>query len=1138
MKKDQALNKFTKGLQLDMNPMSITSDTLVDCLNGTLITYNGNEYVLQNDMGNARVETATLPPGYIPLGSTSFGGIIYIVSHNPLENKYQIGSFPSPERNLSKDELGNNEYSTVAIGFDYKSLWKKLEKPDETNCPEISSSLNQIILCDKELHSSDKFKVFSNNIAELLKADIISGYQEGNTDVNLYPKYLRIDLISILSNGSVIKLTDNLTWTNFETETVSGNYYIYPGEIKLDGNSSSLEEYRHLVQSQYDVYTEKYPGQLGLLCSYEAPSSFNVGYDAIITKNEDTNVSTAQFYYYLNWTNENTGIHKNRVNPYKIQIKQVHPNATTNNTDINLITDIKLPISKTNWESSDAQNNVDYFSTKLLDDFYKDNFDVKNYLENWGSNEKYISDKLRKNDASDPQIVVKGPKIEYVIEQSTDSGEKVVTVKNVEHIVKLESEKEIKQSLAIDDNKFLNLQITPIMPYGKLNYLTQDLKINLAQLGTGTIDLVLYKYFIDDLKATVDFQFETYLELNKRIKSIDLNVYKLPNTPQETSGTIHTGKESEGWENVYTKSIIQQSYNTLNQHKIYFNDSFEKDNIYQLEIVVHYADEDRYYYRILHTTTIFNEKYFDTIDFSKLWLYPKGGGYGIEPILKITPALTGSLKTESIDLSDFDMFKSNAANETKSLNYETVINGFEKMNISISSNYDNIPLTLDESINKAYINITSSYSNVENGQVGITEIIETDESSKVPMFIERGQKFPELKYNIELKGDVSYSNVRQIQPYVLTKIDVPVLHRAKISISAKHESEGELKFYINDAQKLSTIPISNEEHKNIYLTDILRELRRYCDTNQLDIIAVQVGIESFEDDNCSIYMCYDKIIDGSNEEIWNYSTVYQTVSKPKNIFVDYLFVRSENQNQGMLLGTKSNINTTISPIYNSTSQGYFATYFNHLTDKSEIMSDTHENGFTYNSDHCFNKYVKQSKFIDIYTIESVDMPENPTINFDITFTIKNEQIGENGETPQNNLCSFSNNSSGICNLSFEEGSYTQDSDKHEISIPINNKSLLNSLLQEKTYNIVQIGSNLSQVLDVSIVNIEEIYVYSSNSESMLFEGKLDSNNLLLITPSTQLKEFDVQFNWEETHGNNNPVGKQGIRIKGFNVYEI
>jgi len=38
-------------------------------------------------MGNARVETAMLPEGYIPIGSTELGGIIYIAAYNPFNKK-------------------------------------------------------------------------------------------------------------------------------------------------------------------------------------------------------------------------------------------------------------------------------------------------------------------------------------------------------------------------------------------------------------------------------------------------------------------------------------------------------------------------------------------------------------------------------------------------------------------------------------------------------------------------------------------------------------------------------------------------------------------------------------------------------------------------------------------------------------------------------------------------------------------------------------------------------------------------------------------------------------------------------------------------------------------------------------------
>jgi len=101
-----ATNKFTKGLVMDFSPENTSNEVLTHALNATLLTFNGNEMSLQNDMGNGRVETAFLPEGYIPVGTCEYGGIIYIVSYNPLEDKSQIGCFPSPERNVSNEELG------------------------------------------------------------------------------------------------------------------------------------------------------------------------------------------------------------------------------------------------------------------------------------------------------------------------------------------------------------------------------------------------------------------------------------------------------------------------------------------------------------------------------------------------------------------------------------------------------------------------------------------------------------------------------------------------------------------------------------------------------------------------------------------------------------------------------------------------------------------------------------------------------------------------------------------------------------------------------------------------------------------------------------------------------------------------
>ena len=56
--KQEATNTFGGGLIMDLNPLTTPNNVLTSALNATMITYNGNEFVLQNDMGNGRVETA------------------------------------------------------------------------------------------------------------------------------------------------------------------------------------------------------------------------------------------------------------------------------------------------------------------------------------------------------------------------------------------------------------------------------------------------------------------------------------------------------------------------------------------------------------------------------------------------------------------------------------------------------------------------------------------------------------------------------------------------------------------------------------------------------------------------------------------------------------------------------------------------------------------------------------------------------------------------------------------------------------------------------------------------------------------------------------------------------------------------
>ena len=82
---------------IDLNPINTPKSVLTDCVNGTFITYNGNEFVLQNDMGNYELKNCKLPTNFIPVGVKGYADILYIVSYNPLTKEVEIGSYPAPQ---------------------------------------------------------------------------------------------------------------------------------------------------------------------------------------------------------------------------------------------------------------------------------------------------------------------------------------------------------------------------------------------------------------------------------------------------------------------------------------------------------------------------------------------------------------------------------------------------------------------------------------------------------------------------------------------------------------------------------------------------------------------------------------------------------------------------------------------------------------------------------------------------------------------------------------------------------------------------------------------------------------------------------------------------------------------------------
>ena len=172
--KKEAINTFQQGLNYDLNPITTPNNVLTDCVNGTFVTFNGDELALQNDAGNTRIvsqirdndgdpaemwegiytysigsivwmpedpytyyikttDEDTIPTtlvgwdkyiqkyiklsdGFFPIGMKEYGGILYIVSGR---NYYEIDAIATdwiPNFPYKKDDVVRYQ------GYYFKSL--------------------------------------------------------------------------------------------------------------------------------------------------------------------------------------------------------------------------------------------------------------------------------------------------------------------------------------------------------------------------------------------------------------------------------------------------------------------------------------------------------------------------------------------------------------------------------------------------------------------------------------------------------------------------------------------------------------------------------------------------------------------------------------------------------------------------------------------------------------------------------------------------------------------------------------------------------------------------------------------------------------------------------------------------------
>lgn len=322
MKKSSASNTFTDGMVMDFNTIVTPDNVLTNCLNGTLTTFNGNENVLQNDMGNVKVETAFLPKGYVPLGTAELGGIIYVVSYNPLLDKCQIGSFPSPERNITKDEISENKVIVKNDQFQeltYKNgvITDAVVKNAIVKV-KLFEGLSKDSAIDK-LNPGDKYSVYTKNNGIINNQYTISDVNTNSSKIDESPKFITIHIVSIGDDGKITYLDDSLKW---DSEL---HYYIK--------DSKPEEVNTNLTNSAYNIFNSKVSGELALLFELKTIDTMSISWDAEVTDripdNENTDDKTVAIKFKANWTSDS-----DEIVPYGFSCHYDFDKGETKNTEI------------------------------------------------------------------------------------------------------------------------------------------------------------------------------------------------------------------------------------------------------------------------------------------------------------------------------------------------------------------------------------------------------------------------------------------------------------------------------------------------------------------------------------------------------------------------------------------------------------------------------------------------------------------------------------------------------------------------------------------------------------------------------------------------------------------------------------
>ena len=600
----QAQNTFNEGMVLDNHPLMTPNTVLTDALNATLVTMNGNEMVLQNDMGNARVENAKLPPGYVPIGMKEYGGIIYIACYNPLTNKGQIGCFPSPQRQKTATQI-----SKITPTFEF---------PDVTqisgNDYNINSTLIKCEIFPNEtiIRSGDKFsvglpldKIFGYNAAAYVSNynNIVNGLVA--TPMN---RMYTFGIATLDNNGQLRDITSQLKrydqngaqiqFTNIDSDLYKFNSGYWQNEVTAqteDGIVSSELMTQTNIQSKLNTYNSKLFGRLFLYAKHNIID--NVDISVVGYKRLEGNLE-----------NEEQSI----KNP-------IYKGKDNNNKDILISTDMILLIyANYKYNCPDGSSALNNQNLAIPQEGYKYYFDRDSINTIQGL-------KLNLTIGSSP---AKSSLLQFNIPNSDwknyTTGYGYPIYDPVTNLYSFSQLYTIPINISTENHK-INWELTPVMNFYNNNrmctgYLPSKKvvgELDADNLNSGTMKLNTWNYYVSDSRVHLRWGYESYPRTNDIISDVKFEFTDISQNTGNTPRWTYVTKNRLSYNGTFSESFDINNFISDKPSK----NVFAPNKIFEVKISYKYNNSDRADYRWLVLTGLYNTSYWGTEEYPSIQDY-------------------------------------------------------------------------------------------------------------------------------------------------------------------------------------------------------------------------------------------------------------------------------------------------------------------------------------------------------------------------------------------------------------------------------------------------------------------------------------------------------------------------------------